>query len=135
MSKIKKNVIKINPLAYNIGLIAVSGIGKTTLAKEVCEKLAGEEGYVIANCGLEDGIDAIPDAMYTDIPDYDAFEEFVDDVIENRKTTYRDLKVIVWDTIDELFRITEPAVVKMHNRENPSKITKSIKAAFGGLVH
>lgn len=47
----KKNVIKVDPLAYNLGLIGESGIGKTTLAKEVCEKLVGENGYIIANLG------------------------------------------------------------------------------------
>ena len=47
----KKNIIKLDPLKYNIGLIGQSGIGKTTLMKEVCEKLAGEDGYMILNCG------------------------------------------------------------------------------------
>lgn len=47
----KKNVIKIDPLAYNIGLIGESGIGKSTLAKEVCEKLAGEDAYMFFNIG------------------------------------------------------------------------------------
>ena len=36
----KKNVIKIDPLQYNLGIIGEGGIGKTTLIKEVCEKLA-----------------------------------------------------------------------------------------------
>ena len=49
----KKNVIKVDPLAYNNGIIGESGIGKTTLAKEVCEKLVGEDGYIIANVGKE----------------------------------------------------------------------------------
>lgn len=47
----KKNVIKVDPLAYNVGLIGESGIGKTTLMKQTCEKLAGEDGYMILNIG------------------------------------------------------------------------------------
>jgi ABC-type oligopeptide transport system ATPase subunit len=129
----KKNVIKIDPLSYNIGLIGESGIGKTTLAKEVCEKLYGEDGYMILNIGKEDGIDAIPNATYEDVPDWETFEELVDDIIENRNTDYRDLKVLVYDTFDELMRITEPEVVRLHNKENPDKKVKSIKAAFGGF--
>lgn len=130
----KKNVIKIDPLAYNIGLIGESGIGKTTLTKEVCEKIVGEDGYMILNIGKEDGVDAIPGASYEDIPDWETFEEFVEDVVENRTTDYKDLKVVVYDTIDELFRIAEPEVIRLHNKTYPEKKTNSIKAAFGGFM-
>ena len=130
----KKNIIKIDPLAYNIGLIGLSGIGKSTLAKEVCEKLVGEDGYILANCGKEDGIDAISGVIYEDIPDWDTFDEFTEDIIENKLTDYKNLKVIIWDTLDELFNIAEPEVVRLHNREYPDKPVKSIKAAFGGYM-
>ncbi|MEK4824490.1 AAA family ATPase [Niallia sp. FSL W8-0951] len=130
----KKNVIKIDPLAYNIGLIGESGIGKSTLIVEFCERLAGEDGYILANIGKEDGVDAIPNAIYENIPDWETFEEFADDIIENRSTDYKDLKVIVYDTIDELFRIAEPEVIRLHNKTYPDKKTNSIKAAFGGFM-
>jgi hypothetical protein len=130
----KKNVIKIDPLAYNLGLIGESGIGKTALAKEVCETLVGENGYIIANIGKEDGIDAIAGAIYEDIPDWDKFEEFTDDILENKLTDYKELKIIVYDTLDELFEIAEPEVIRLHNRENPEKPVTSIKAAFGGYM-
>ena len=129
----KKNVIKVNPLAYNMGLFGESGIGKSSLIVEYCEKLAGEDGYMLLNIGREDGVDAIPDAIFENIPDWETFEEFVEDVIKNRNTDYKDLQVLVYDTIDELFRIAEPHVIKLHNRENPTKPVKTIKAAFGGL--
>jgi len=135
----KKNVIKVDPLAYNLGLIGESGVGKSTLAKEVCEKLVGEDAYIIANIGREDGIDAIAGAIYEDIPDWDTFDEFTEDIIENKLTDYKDLKVIVWDTIDELIRIAEPESIRLYNkevRENPSKKekreAKTIKQAWGG---
>lgn len=130
----KKNVIKIDPLAYNVGLIGESGIGKTTLAVEYCDRLAGENSYILANIGKEDGVDAIPNAIYADIPDWETFEEFVDDIIENRTTDYKDLKVVVYDTIDELFRIAEPEVIRLHNKLFPDKKTSTIKAAFGGYM-
>ena len=130
----KKNVIKVDPLAYNLWLIGESGIGKTTLAKEVCEQLVGEDGYMIFNIGKEDGIDAIAGAIYEDIPDWDAFEEVTDDILENKLTDYKDLKVIIYDTLDELFEIAEPEVIRLHNKENPEKPTQSIKATFGGYM-
>jgi GTPase SAR1 family protein len=129
----KKNVIKVNPLEYNLGLIGESGIGKTTLAKEVCESLVGEDGYMVLNIGKEDGIDAIPGASYEDVPDWDTFDELTEDIIENRTTDYKDLRVLVYDTFDELVKITEPEVVRLHNKAHPDKRTTSIKAAFGGL--
>lgn len=129
----KKNKIKVDPLAYNIGLIGESGIGKTTLAKDVCETLVGEDGYLILNIGKEDGVDAIPDAIYENAPDWKTFNAIVTDIVKNKNTDYKDLKVIVYDTMDELFRITEPEVVRLHNVENPDKQVKTIKAAFGGF--
>ena len=42
-------------LSYNIGIIGEAGIGKSTLIKEVCEKIAGDEGYIMLNVGKEDG--------------------------------------------------------------------------------
>ena len=131
----QKREICIDPLAYNIGLIGESGIGKSTVIKEVCEKLAGDEGYIALDIGKEDGHDAINGIVSEKIPDWSAFKEFCDDVIENKLTDYKELRVIVLDTFDQLLEIAEPEVIRMHNRANPDKpkIT-SIKAAFGGFM-
>lgn len=138
----KKNVIKIDPLSYNIGIIGESGIGKTTIIKEMCEKLVGEDGYRFLECGKEDGADGIDGINYLNCPewsmDYDeytnsiGFEDFVDDVVENKSTEYPDLKTVVIDTYDQLIEIAKPEVIRMHNADNPEKPVKSIKAAFGG---
>lgn len=131
----QKREICIDPLAYNIGLIGESGIGKSTVIKEVCEKLAGDEGYIALDIGKEDGHDAINGIVSVKIPDWATFKEFCDDVIDNKLTDYKDLRVIVLDTFDQLLDIAEPEVIRMHNRANPDKpkIT-SIKAAFGGFM-
>ena len=60
----RKNEIKIDPLAYNMCLIGSSGIGKTSVIKEYCEKLAGEDGYLFLEIGKEDGHDAIDGIVY-----------------------------------------------------------------------
>ena len=139
----KKNEIKIDPLKYNLALIGESGIGKTTIIKEYCEKLAGEDGYMFLEIGKEDGADAIAGINYLTCPEWDAdydevtnsigFITFIEDVINNKSTDWPDLKVVVIDTYDELFAIAEPRVIVMHNNENPNKRVKSIKAAFGGF--
>lgn len=140
----RKNEIKINPLAYNFMLIGESGIGKTTIIKEYCEKLAGPEGYMFLETGREDGQDAIEGINYVTCDEWDGdydetlntmgFATFIDDVVENKASDWPDLKVVVIDTLDELFSIAEPEVIRMHNKENPNKRVKSIKAAFGGFM-
>ena len=129
----RKNVIKVDPTAYSVGIIGESGVGKTTLMAEALETLVGEDGYMILNVGLESGIDAIPNASYEDIKEFSDLEDFVEDVIDNRED-YADLKVVVVDTMDELFRIAEPEVVRLHNiSHSADKQVTSIKAAFGGF--
>lgn len=140
----RKNEIKINPLAYNFMLIGESGIGKTTIIKEYCEKLAGPDGYMFLETGKEDGQDAIEGINYITCNEWDGdydetlntmgFATFIDDVVENKASDWPDLKVVVIDTLDELFSIAEPEVIRMHNKENPNRRVKSIKAAFGGFM-
>lgn len=140
----RKNEIKINPLAYNFMLIGQSGIGKTTIIKEYCEKLAGSDGYMFLETGREDGQDAIEGINYITCDEWDGdydetlntmgFATFIDDVVENKASDWPDLKVVVIDTLDELFSIAEPEVIRMHNKEYPKKRVKSIKAAFGGFM-
>ena len=140
----RKNEIKIDPLAYNFMLIGESGIGKTTVIKEYCEKLAGDDGYIFLETGKEDGQDAINGLNYITCDEWDGeydemsntmgFATFIDDVVEKKAADWPDLKVVVIDTLDQLFAIAEPEVIRMHNKENPNKRVKSIKAAFGGFM-
>ena len=139
----KKNIIRLDPLAYNLALIGESGIGKTTIIKNYCEKLAGENGYLFANIGKEDGYDAISGINYINCYEWDGdynetdesigFIDLINDIVENKTTEWKDLKVLVIDTYDELFAIAEPKVIRMHNKENPNKRVTSIKAAYGGF--
>ena len=141
----KRNEIKVDILKYNIGLIGESGIGKTTIIKEVLEKLTGTpEGALFAECGKEDGADAINNINYVNCPDWDSeydedtnsvgFSVLVDDIIENKTTEYPKLRTLVVDTYDQLLEISKQEVVRLHNKEFPEKRVKSVKAAFGGYM-
>ena len=136
----KKNTVDLNPLHYNIGLLGESGIGKTTLMKEVCETLApeknGEPGYLHLDIGREDGADAIEGIFSEKVEDWNKFSDIIDDIVTNKTTDYPNLQTVIIDTYDQLLELTEAQVIKMHNRENPDKpkIT-SINSAYGGFGH
>ena len=133
MGKYGKRVeINLSPLAYNIGIIGSSGIGKSTLAKQVCEKLAGEEGYIALNTGKEDGHSAIAGINSEDVEDWDKFTDIVDDIVDNKIKEYPELKVVIIDTIDDLFLLAEEEVIRLYNRENPDKRATGINAVYGG---
>lgn len=132
-----RNVVKEGLENFILGVMGESGVGKTTLFRNVCEKLFGADGYFIANCGKEDGIDCIDNVSYVDVPDAKTFFDFTNDVIKNKKTDYPDLKVIVWDTLDQLFEFMSPYIIKLWNAENAGKKdftpVKTLNAAFGGF--
>ena len=139
----QKNHVKLDPLAYNICLLGESKVGKTTLIKEVCEKLAGSDGYMFLECGQERGADAIEGINYINCPewqmDYDeltnsaGFEDVCDDINDNKTTDYADLKVVIIDTYDQLINLAEDESKRLWNRDNPDKRTNSINAAWGGF--
>ena len=108
----KKNVISLNPLDLNICLCGIGGIGKTTLAKEVCEKLVGEDGYIHFNIGREGGVDAISNIISEPIEDWAKLVEVVEDIVDNKDEEYKNLKVIIWDSLDELIRIGETETIR-----------------------
>lgn len=134
MGKFKKNIVRPNIFDYNIAVFGSKGVGKTTLAYNVCRKTVGDD-YVIFNCGKEDGVKALPDANYYDCPTWEEFSEVIDEIVDERTTDedYKKLKVVVLDTIDEIFNMAENFVIKLSNRKNPQKKATTINEAFSGF--
>ena len=158
----KKNRVNLDPLSYNFMLLGTPKVGKTTVIKEFCEGLAGEDGYLFFEFGTERGADAIEGINHVNIPMWDEdstglfgeelererermedaneafFSEVVEDIINNKNTEYPDLKVVVWDTYDHLITIAEEEVVRLWNKEcrkngHPEKCVTSINGAYGGF--
>lgn len=130
----KRNKVKLDPFSYNIGFLGESGIGKTTLVYQMCEKYLPEDGYMFLECGKEDGDEAIEGINAEKVEDWDKFDDVITDIIENKTADYPNLKVVVVDTYDELINIAIPEVIRMHNVEYQDKQTTSIKACFGGFA-
>lgn len=133
----KKNKVSENLEDYNICILGESGIGKTTLMVQTCQKLFGEDGYMILNMGKEDGIDCIDGASYEDVPNYKIFDAITRDIIANKDTDYPDLKVLVSDTLDQLFELVEPEAIRRWNVENQGKKdfipSKTLNQSWGGF--
>lgn len=133
----KKNKVSENLEDYNICILGESGIGKTTLMVQTCQKLFGEDGYMILNMGKEDGIDCIDGASYEDVPNYKVFDAITRDIIANKDTDYPDLKVLVSDTLDQLFELVEPEAIRRWNVENQGKKdfipSKTLNQSWGGF--
>lgn len=144
----KRNEVNLNPLSYSICLLGESKVGKTTLIKEVCEKLVGDDGYLFMELGSERGADAIQGIKYINCPEwqmeYDeltnsaGFEDVCMDIIENKNSEYPNLKVVVWDTYDHLINLAEQETIRLWNKEcrqngHPEKVTKLFNATWGGF--
>lgn len=130
----KKKEVSVNLLNYNIGLAGLSGIGKSTLIKEVCEKLVGDDGYLMLDIGKESGHDCIDGIVSETIEDWDKLDEVLDEIIDNRTSDdWKNLKVVVFDTLDELFAIGEEETIARFNRKNPDKRTDTINSVNGGF--
>lgn len=134
MGRFKKNIVRPDIFSYNIAIFGQQGVGKSTLAYNVCHKLLGDN-YVIFNCGKEDGIKALPDAIYYDCPTWDEFDEIITEITEERTSSddFKDLKVVVLDTIDEIFNMAEKKIIELSNKKNPAKRVTTINEAFSGF--
>lgn len=130
----KKNKVSLNPLDANICLLGLPKIGKTTIMKEIAERLVGEDGYLFLEMYRENGAKYIEDIVYEDVPDWDTFIEIIDDIVDNRTTDYADLKVVFLDTLDNALQLAEQESIRLWNKENPQKRTTAINAAWGGYM-
>lgn len=132
----KKNEINLNPLAYNIGLLGESGVGKSTIMKQICEKLAGDEGYIALDIGKEDGHKAISGIVTEKVPDWETFAEIIDDIVENKDSDYPNLQVAIIDTYDQLCDIAEKEAVRLYNKKiagTDKPKADTINSAWGGF--
>ena len=139
----KKNHVKLDPLSYNIYIGGESKIGKTTTVMKICEKLAGEDGYLFAEVGQERGADAIEGINHVNCPCWDmpydedtnslGFEDIVTDICDNKTTEYKNLRVFIIDTYDQLINIAEDKSISLYNRTGPEKKAATINAAWGGF--
>ena len=129
----KKNHVKVDPFNYSLMMLGEPKIGKTTLLYEVAEKLVGEDGYIFAELYREKGADAIEGIVAENIPTWDDWVEFVDDIVDNKTTDYADLRVVFADTYDQYILMAEQEAIRLWNKDNPDKRAKTLNQSWGGF--
>lgn len=129
----KKNHVKVDPFNYSLMMLGEPKIGKTTLLYEVAEKLLGEDGYIFAELYREKGADAIEGIVAENIPTWDEWVEFVDDIVDNKTTDYADLRVVFADTYDQYILMAEQEAIRLWNKDNPDKRAKTLNQSWGGF--
>lgn len=132
----KKVQIDLNPLSYNICLLGEAGIGKSTIAKTICQKLVGDNGYIALDIGKEDGHKAISGIVSEKCDTWKKYNEVIEDIAENKFSDYPDLKVVIIDTFDQLCDLAEKETVRVWNqklRNEGKPQIDTINGAFGGF--
>lgn len=129
----KKNHVKVDPFNYSLMMLGEPKIGKTTLLYEVAEKLVGEEGYIFAELYREKGADAIEGIVAENIPTWDDWVEFVDDIVDNKTTDYANLRVVFADTYDQYILMAEEESLRLWNKKNPDKRADSLNQSWNGF--
>ena len=135
----KKNVISSDLSKLILGLLGEPGIGKTSTIYKMAEEEFGDEGYLLLDVGSEFGSEYIHGVVAEQTETFKKFLDVTNDIIKNKDTEYPNLKVVICDTIDALFEIGEPYLVKLYNQEHMGeknfKPATTINAAEGGFMH
>ena len=129
----KKNQVKVDPFNYSLMMLGEPKIGKTSLLYQVAEKLVGEDGYIFAELYRERGADAIEGIVAENLPTWDDWVEFVDDIVDNKTTDYADLRVVFGDTYDQMILMAQQEALSLWNRKNPDKRADSLNGSWNGF--
>jgi hypothetical protein len=89
--------------------------------------------------GSEFGTEFIEGVNTEQIETYKKFLDVTNDIIKNKDTEYPNLKVFIADTLDALFEIGEPFLVKLYTQEHMGEkgfvAPKTINGVEGGFMH
>ena len=133
MAFVKPSINEIEPdiATLSIYLRSVKKFGKSTLFRSTILAKYGDPSYgLLVGCGKEKGYKLLDNLNKAHIDTYKDAVEFQKWFLENPGN----VKILCFDTADELCPMFEKEAIRLSNIENPNRPTKSIKGAFGGYM-
>ena len=128
---------RVNQITADISLLtmyirSVKKWGKTTLFRDVIiEKYGDPTKGLLVGCGSEIGYTLLDNINCTQVETYADLIELGNWLI-NEKGKSHDIKIIAFDTVDELVNICDKETIARYEKESNKKC-RSIKGAFGGF--
>lgn len=132
LDNIKVNEVPENiMLGYKTTIAGVPKSGKTTLFYELVLKELGsaDQGLIIA---FEKGYKAIQGAHVIDIPDWDAFRDLVDELVDEENLETITYKTLAIDVADIASRMARQWVVRKASIQDSKKYNKLNDIGYGG---
>lgn len=128
------NTIQADIKNVSIYLRSTKKFGKTTLFRDVIlEKYGDPSRGLLVGCGNEKGYKMLDNLNRTQVSSYKELTELKDWLIKEKGKEHN-IEIVAFDTGDEFAIIADKETLRRSNLENPTKPTKSIKAAFGGFT-
>lgn len=128
------NTIKPDIAKLSIYLRSTKKFGKTTLFRDVILEKYGDPSYgLLIGCGDEVGYKLLDNLNYVQVASWQDVRELVEWLVAEKGKEHN-IKMVAFDTGDELVGLADRAVIALHNKENPTKKVRSIKAALGGFT-
>lgn len=130
LSNIKPVEVKVRLEDYVHLVLGVKKTGKSTLFRDLVNLHYNGDMSKGFLAGFEKGFQAL-DGLYAEkIIDWEDWEEYVEDFVENKKNTT--FKFIAIDTIDYFFKMAKDKTMR-DSKKKDGKSVKSLNDAFGGF--
>lgn len=128
------NKIQADIAQLSIYLRSTKKFGKTTLFRDLILAKYGDPSYgLLVGCGAEIGYKMLDNLNTTQVSSWKDLIELKKWLIEGKGTEHN-IKIIAFDTGDQLVLLADKETIRQSNIENPNKPTKSIKGAFSGFT-
>lgn len=128
------NTIKADIANISIYLRSTKKFGKTTLFRDVILEKYGDPSYgLLVGCGAEVGYKLLDNLNRVQVTSWEDLVELKKWLIETNGVEHH-IKIVAFDTGDELVLLADKKTIAISNKENPQKPCRSIKAAMGGYT-